>query len=139
VSIEARWRSAAPYILSVLRIVAALMFLSFGTMILFGWPTAMPGGNSAPVMSQTWVGGWLEFAGGVLLALGLCTRPTAFILSGMMAVAYFQFHAPHGPWPAANMGTPAILYCFLWLYFSAAGAGVWSLDALLGKQKAAPS
>lgn len=78
-------------------------------------------------------GGALEIAGGALLMLGLFTRPTAFLMSGMMAVAYFQFHAPQGGWlwPTVNGGTPAVLYCFVWLFFAAAGAGAWSLDAKL--------
>ena len=82
---------------------------------------------------QIWFGGFLEVVGGALLALGLFTRPVAFLLSGEMAVAYFQFHAPGGFWPAVNGGTAAALYCFVWLYFSAAGAGPWSLDARLTK------
>jgi putative oxidoreductase len=67
------------------------------------------------------------------MALGLFTRPVAFLLSGEMAVAYFQFHLPQGFWPNVNGGVPAVLYCFLWLYFSAAGAGAWSLDARRGR------
>jgi len=84
-------------------------------------------------MSQIWIGGVLELVGGALLLLGLFTRPVAFLLSGEMAVAYFQFHAPQGFWPTLNGGVPAVLYTFVWLYFSAAGAGPWSLDAKLGK------
>ena len=92
-----------------------------------------PPGSTAKVMSETWVGGVLEAFGGGLLLLGLFTRPVAFILAGEMAVAYFQFHFPQSFWPVVNMGTPAVLYCFLWLYFSAAGPGPWSLDAMRGK------
>ena len=77
-------------------------------------------------MSQTWIGGVLEFFGGIAIALGLGTRPVAFILSGMMAVAYWQFHAPQNPWPVLNQGMPAILFCFIYLYMSAQGAGDWS-------------
>jgi putative oxidoreductase len=84
-------------------------------------------------LSQLWIGGVLELVGGALLLLGLFTRPAAFVLSGMMAVAYFQFHFPHSFWPTLNNGVPAVLYCFIWLYFSAAGAGPWSLDAKRGK------
>jgi len=83
--------------------------------------------------SQIWFGGFLEVVGGALLALGLFTRPVAFLLSGEMAVAYFQFHAPGGFWPVLNGGVSAALYCFVWLYFSAAGAGPWSLDARRGR------
>ena len=128
-----RWVGLAPQLLSVLRIVAALMFLQAGTMKLFGWPMAMPDGSTASLMTQTGIGGLLEAVGGFLLLIGLFTRPVAFLLSGEMAVAYFQFHAPQAFWPIANQGQPAVLYCFIWLYFSAAGAGPWSLDALRKK------
>jgi putative oxidoreductase len=130
-NVVTRWQGLAPELKSVLRIVAALMFLQFGTMKLFGWPMAMPDGTRLSLMSQVGIGGILEFAGGTLLLLGLFTRPVAFILSGEMAVAYFQFHFPNGFWPIVNQGQPAVLYCFIWLYFSAAGAGPWSLDAAL--------
>jgi putative oxidoreductase len=80
-------------------------------------------------MSQIWIGGVLEFFGGIAIALGFATRPAAFILSGMMAVAYWQFHAPNSPWPTQNQGMPAILFCFIFLYMAAKGAGDWSLDA----------
>ena len=134
-NIIARWKSWAPYLLSILRIVAALMFIQFGTMKLFGFPVGMPpsGTATAEFLTQTWIGGALEVFGGALMLLGLFTRPVAFVLAGEMAVAYFQFHFPQGFWTVVNMGTPAVLYCFLWLYFSAAGAGPWSLDAKRGK------
>lgn len=133
-TIAAGWSSWAPRLKSLLRIVAALMFITFGTMKLFAFPVGMPpDGSTAKVMSETWVGGVLEAFGGGLLLLGLFTRPVAFILAGEMAVAYFQFHFPQSFWPVVNMGTPAVLYCFLWLYFSAAGPGPWSLDAMRGK------
>lgn len=127
--------SMASYLQSVLRIVAAFMFLQAGTMKLFGWPAAMPGGGSVPIMSQMWIGAVLELVGGGLLVLGLVTRPVAFVLAGEMAVAYFQFHAPQGFWPIVNQGQPAVLYCFIWLFFSAAGGGAWSLDALIAKRR----
>ena len=127
--------SMASYLQSVLRIVAAFMFLQAGTMKLFGWPAAMPGGGSVPIMSQMWIGAVLELVGGGLLVLGLFTRPVAFVLAGEMAVAYFQFHAPQGFWPIVNQGQPAVLYCFIWLFFSAAGGGAWSLDALIAKRR----
>ena len=132
-NIFTKWKSCAPYLRSLLRIFAALMFIQFGTMILFGFPVEMPAGSTAKVMSETWIGGVLEVVGGGLLLLGLFTRPVAFILAGEMAVAYFQFHAPQSFWTVVNMGTPAVLYCFVWLYISAAGAGPWSLDARRGK------
>jgi putative oxidoreductase len=79
------------------------------------------------------IGAILETVGGGLILIGLFTRPVAFILCGEMAVAYFQFHFPQGFWPNLNGGTTAVIYCFLWLYFSAAGAGAWSVDARRGK------
>ena len=129
-----KWPTFAPQILSVLRIAAAFMFILVGTSKLFAFPVGMPPDNStAKFMTQIWIGGVLEVFGGGLILLGLFTRPVAFILSGEMAVAYFQFHAPHGFWPIVNGGVDAALYCFVWLYFSAAGAGPWSLDARLRK------
>jgi putative oxidoreductase len=132
-TVTARWTALAPEFRSLLRIVAALMFLQAGTIKLFGWPMASPMGVP-PVMSQVWIGAWMEVLGGALLLVGLFTRPVAFLLSGEMAVAYFQFHYPNGFWPAVNQGQPAVLYCFIWLYLSAAGAGPWSLDATLRRK-----
>ena len=132
-NIAAKWSGLAPQLLSVLRIVSGLMFLQAGTVKLFGWPMGMPGGGSVSLMTQVGIGGLLEVVGGALLLVGLFTRPVAFVLSGEMAVAYFQFHAPQGFWPVVNQGQPAVLYCFIWLYLSAAGAGPWSLDALRKK------
>ena len=124
------WLAWEERLRSVLRIVAALVFVTAGTMKLFAFPSGIPpAGGTAPFPSQVWLGGVLEVVGGGLLVLGLFTRPVAFILSGEMAVAYFQFHAPGSFWPTMNNGVSAVLYCFLWLYFSAAGAGPWSLDA----------
>jgi putative oxidoreductase len=132
-NIVAKWKPWSPYLLSVLRIIAALMFIQFGTMKLFAFPVGMPpDGGTAKLMSQTGLGGILEVFGGGLILLGLFTRPVAFVLAGEMAVAYFQFHF-QSLWTVVNMGTPAVLYCFLFLYFSAAGAGPWSLDAKRGK------
>jgi putative oxidoreductase len=110
------------------------MFVLAGTMKLFAFPAGMPpDGRTAAFPSQVWVGGFLEVVKKRLLVLGLLTRPVAFVLSGEMAVAYFQFHAPGGFWPILNGGVSAALYCFVWLYFSAAGAGPWSLDAWRGR------
>lgn len=134
-SITERWVSWAPQILSLLRIAASLMFINAGTVKLFSFPDPMPGGFTAPLLSQTGIGGILEFFGGILLLVGLYTRPLAFVMSGMMAVAYFQFHFPMGFFPSKNMGVPAALYCFVWLYFSSAGAGIWSVDSLLERKK----
>ncbi len=134
--IVAKWSGWAPYLQSVLRIVAALLFIQFGTMKLFAFPVGMPpDGGTAKLMSQTGLGGILEVFGGGLILLGLFTRPVAFVLAGEMAVAYFQFHFPKSFWTVVNMGTPAVLYCFLMLYFSAAGAGPWSLDAKRGRSE----
>ncbi len=93
-----------------------------------------PNGGTVPLMSEAGLGGILEVFGGALVLVGLFTRPVAFILAGEMAVAYFQFHFPHNFWPIINGGTNAVLYCFIWLYFSAAGAGSWSLDAMLRRR-----
>ena len=130
-SLVARWQSRAPQLRSVLRIVTAFLFMQVGTAKLFAFPGAiMPGGGTAPVSSLAGVAGVLEAFGGALILTGLFTRPVAFLLSGEMAVAYFYGHAPQHFWPVLNQGAPAALYAFLFLYFSAAGAGPWSLDAL---------
>jgi putative oxidoreductase len=102
-----------------------------GTSTLFAFPS--PGAQHGPVelFSQIGLAGVLETFGGFLLMIGLFTRPIAFIVSGEMAVAYFQAHVPRGFWPSMNGGTTATLFCFVWLYFSAAGAGKWSVDAKL--------
>jgi putative oxidoreductase len=133
-SVATAWISSAPRFRSILRIMSALLFIPAGTMKLFAWPMGMPpDGGTAKLMSQVGIGGALEAFGGALLLIGLFTRPVAFILSGMMAVAYFQFHAPQGFWPMMNGGQPAILFCFIFLYLSSAGAGPWSIDAMRGK------
>jgi putative oxidoreductase len=129
-----KWTSWAPQLLSVLRIMAAFVFMQAGTMKLFAFPIGMPpDGGTAPLMSQVGLAGILETFGGALLLLGLFTRPVAFLLSGEMAVAYFQFQFPLSFWPIVNNGVSAVLYCFVSLYFSAAGAGPWSLAAKRGK------
>jgi putative oxidoreductase len=125
-SLQTVW---APRVLSILRVVSALIFMAHGTAKLFNFP---PTERPAPeFMSQLWIGGWLEIIGGILLILGLFTRPVAFVLSGMMAVAYWQFHAPQNLHPLLNGGDAAILYCFIFLYLAFAGGGPWSLDTLL--------
>ncbi|MFB6319476.1 DoxX family protein [Saccharicrinis sp. FJH54] len=131
-----KWTSWSPFILGLLRIIAAIMFMMAGAMKLFAFPAGMPpNGETVELLSQMGIGGILEFFGGLLLLLGLYTRPVAFILAGEMAVAYFQFHAPQGFWPVMNNGQTAILYCFIWLYISAAGAGSFSIDALRKKTR----
>jgi putative oxidoreductase len=119
----------------LLRVVAGFLFWQAGGLILFGWFGGMPGGQSVPLMSEIGIGGVLEFVGGLLIIFGLLTRPVAFILSGEMAVAYWQFHAPNGAWPLQNQGVPAVLFCFLFLYMAAQGGGDWSLDALLKRKR----
>jgi putative oxidoreductase len=129
-----RWQGYAPQFKALLRIIAGFLFLLAGTGKLFAFPVGMPpDGGTAAMWSQIWIGGLLEVVGGALILVGLFTRPTAFVLSGEMAVAYFQFHAPESFWPTVNGGVAAVLYCFLFLYFSAAGAGPWSVDAQRGK------
>jgi putative oxidoreductase len=123
------WTNWAPRLLSVLRIVAALLFLEHGLMKLVGFPGAA--GIPDPLPPMILLAAWLETVGGALLALGLFTRPVAFLLAGEMAVAYFIGHFPRGFWPGLNGGEAAILYCFLFLYLSAAGPGPWSLDEAL--------
>jgi putative oxidoreductase len=130
--LSSQWSAWAPQLQSLLRIVAAFMFILAGTSKLFSFPP-MPGGGHVPYLSQIGFGGALEVVGGLLLLIGLFTRPVAFVLAGEMAVAYFQFHFPNGFWPVANGGVGAALYCFVWLYFSAAGAGPWSVDARRGR------
>ncbi|MGH9867008.1 MAG: DoxX family protein [Candidatus Polarisedimenticolia bacterium] len=121
----------------LLRVVAGLLFLQAGGMKLFDWFGGIPAehGGHPPLMSQTWIGGVLEFYGGVAILLGFFTQPVAFILSGEMAVAYFQFHQPGGAWPIQNHGEPAVLLCFIFLFFAAHGAGGWSVDGFLRRRR----
>ena len=134
-------RSRSPWtdrMLSILRIVAGLLFFLGGTMKLFGFP---PFPTSAPTITipPMWefhLAGILETYLGAAFTLGFLTRPIAFVLAGEMAVAYFQIHFPMSVWPTVNWGTPAILYCFLFLYFVFAGAGPWSIDSLIARRSA---
>jgi putative oxidoreductase len=121
--------------LSILRIVAGSVFITFGTMKLAGFPPLPPGMKPFELVSQMGLAGTLEIVGGLLILLGLLTRPVSFVLAGEMAVAYFQGHFPQSFWPTTNMGTPAILYCFIFLYFVFAGAGPWSVDAMIARSK----
>ena len=121
--------------LSVLRIVAALVFITFGTMKLFNYPPLPKGMPPIQLVSQLGLAGILESIGGSLILIGLFTRPVAFLLSGEMAVAYFQIHYPQSFWPTTNMGAHAILYCFFFLYLVFAGAGTWSVDAMIARSK----
>lgn len=124
VSWAAEW---APRVLSVLRIVVALLFIEHGTAKLFGFPEPRPTGSPA-MFSMVWFAAVLEAGGGMLVLFGLFTRPVALLLSGEMAVAYFMAHAPRNFFPLINGGDSAILYCFVFLYLAVAGPGPWSLD-----------
>ena len=124
------WR---PKFLSVLRILTALLFMEHGLMKLLQFPGPQPG-VPHPLPAILVAAAWIEIVGGVLIALGLFTRLTAFICSGEMAIGYFMIHAPQGFYPALNGGEAAVLYCFVFLYFVFAGGGEWSLDALMRKR-----
>ena len=123
--------------LSIFRIVAGLVFMTAGTMKLFGYPPSPVPIPPFSLFSEIGIGGILEFFGGLAIALGIFTRPVAFVLAGEMAVAYFQFHFPQSFWPTVNMGIPAIMYCFFFLYLVVAGAGEWSIDAMIARRQAA--
>jgi putative oxidoreductase len=122
--------------LAVFRIVAGLIFLSAGTMKVFGYPPGPPDMPPFDPLTQVGFGALLEVVGGLAIVLGLLTRPVAFVLAGEMAVAYWQFHAPASIFPTVNQGIPAVLYCFLFLYLTFAGAGAWSLDAWIARSRA---
>lgn len=116
-------------LLSLLRIVTGLLFIAHGTTKLFNYPVTPYFTEPVPLFSFMGLTGLLELAGGALIILGLFTRYVAFILSGMMAIAYFMAHAPQSLYPIVNQGELAILFAFVFLYLAAAGAGPWSLDA----------
>jgi len=125
-SFVGRW---SPRLLSLLRIVAAFMLTAHGTQKLFGFPSARA--TETVLLSLTGIAGLLEAVGGALLLIGLFTRPVAFLLSGLMAFAYFLAHAPHGFWPLLNRGELAALYSFVFLYLAIAGGGGFSVDRVL--------
>jgi putative oxidoreductase len=129
---EALGQSWAPMLLSLLRIMSGLLLLQHGTRKLLQFPAPQP---NFVLNSMGGYASFIELAGGILLVIGLFTRPTAFIASGMCAVAYFYAHAPRDFYPTLNGGELAVLYCFVFLYIAAAGAGPWSLDALIKKRK----
>ena len=120
--------------LSVLRIITAFLYMQHGAQKLFGF-FLTPEKHAFPLFSFMGLGGVLEFFGGLLVLLGLFTRPVAFILSGQMAVAYFMVHAPKGFWPILTGGDLAAQWCFVFLYLAAAGGGVWSLDYVLRRKE----
>jgi putative oxidoreductase len=129
--VSAFWSKWSPVLLSLLRIVTAFLFMQHGAQKLLGFPGA--GDHKVELMSLMGFAGCLELIGGGLLLVGLFTRPVAFVLSGEMAFAYFMVHAPQGFWPLLNQGDAAVLFCFVFLYLSAAGGGPWSLDRALRK------
>jgi putative oxidoreductase len=120
----------APEALAILRIVTGVLFVHSGIAVLFNIPASTfppPPPGMATLMT---IAGILELVGGALIFLGFLTRPVAFILCGMMAVAYWGFHVPMNPWPTNNLGVAAILYCFIFFYFFFAGPGAWSVDGI---------
>jgi putative oxidoreductase len=117
-----RWQ---PQLLALLRVVVGLLFLEHGLSKFFGFPVPFPVQPLPPLLIAA---GAIELVGGLLITMGLFTRLAAFIASGEMAVAYFMGHFPKSPWPVANMGEGAILFCFVFLYLAAAGPGAWSVD-----------
>jgi putative oxidoreductase len=123
----------SPRVLSLLRIIAALLFMEHGLMKLFDFPGPQPGAPD-PLPTMLLAAAWIEVVGGGVIALGLFTRAAAFVCSGQMAAAYFMAHASKGFWPALNGGDGAILFCFIFLYLVFAGAGPWSLDAIVRKR-----
>ena len=125
------WTSLRPHFLSALRAMTGLLLLQHGTTKFLSFPPTQMSGASDPISLAS---GSLELVGGALIVVGLFTRPVAFILSGFTAVAYFMAHAPSSFYPIVNQGELAILYCFAFLYLSAAGAGPWSLDAIIRKK-----
>ncbi len=124
------WSSRA---LAALRIVAGLLFLAHGVIKVFGFPAGAEPGQQE-LLSLFGIGGVIELITGLLLILGLFTRPAGFIASGQMAVAYWMFHFPSSPYPAVNGGDAAILYCFIFLYIFTAGPGAWSIDNRTAKR-----
>lgn len=124
----AKW---SPQVLSVLRIITGFLFLWHGTQKLFGFPPSEFKGEVPAFI--TYGAGGLEFVGGILIMIGLFTRPTAFIMSGLMAVAYFMAHGLNAFLPIVNKGELAVLYCFVFFYLFFAGGGAWSLDNLIRK------
>jgi putative oxidoreductase len=120
-----RWQAQLQ---ALLRIIAALLYLEHGTAKLFHFPVPQPGAPD-PLPTMLLAAAVIELVAGILMTLGLFTRLAAFVAAGEMAVAYFIGHFPRGFWPVENMGDPAILFCFVFLYLAAAGPGAWSVDA----------
>ncbi len=135
VDIVNRWHEMASQLRSVLRLFASFTFMLHGTSKLFAFPAGSGKGGTVQLISEIGLAGVLEAFGGGLLFIGLFTRPVALLLSGEMAVAFFQVHFPRSFWPTVGGGELALIYCFLWLYFSAAGAGTWSVDAFIDRNR----
>ena len=132
---EETYASATRVTYAALRVVAGLLFMMHGGQKLLGWFGGVDGqGATVQLMSLFGLAGVLELVGGILIILGLFTRPVAFILAGEMAVAYFMGHVPRGFWPLQNQGEPAVLFCFIFLYMAAVGAGEYSLDAKMRRR-----
>jgi len=131
-AVESLNTRVAPWLLSLLRVVSAFLFMQHGGQKLLGFPA--PPNNPVELMSLIGLAGALELFGGVLLLVGLFSRPIAFVLSGMMAVAYFMVHAPQDFWPMLNGGELAAMYSFTFLYLAFAGPGPLSLDRLFGSR-----
>lgn len=127
---------AAPITHALLRIVAGLLFMMHGGQKLFGW--FAEGGGMGALSPQMMIAGWLELIGGILVMIGLVTRPVAFLLAGEMAFAYFMAHLPQGVWPLENRGEPAALFCFIFLFLAGNGAGIWSVDSALARRRHHP-
>lgn len=118
----------------LLRVVSGLVFFQAGAAKMFGWFGGMPGGGTVPLLSQIGIGGTMEIVIGILMMLGLFVRPAAFLASGEMAVAYWQFHAPQSRWPIQNQGVGAVLLCFIFLLFAVTGGGAYALDSMRGRR-----
>ena len=133
------WRATLPGLtLLALRVISALVLFEHSTVRAFGFPANpdRPFRGAPDPFTRPWFATVLELVGGTLIILGLFTRPTAFVLSGLMAVAYFLAHAPEHFFPIINRGEPAVLLCFIFLYMSTAGAGPYSVDAALARKRA---
>ena len=133
---EDRLRQSAPTVLSIVRIIVGLIFMEHGTQKFLSFPAGDMAGMGLGLSNLGAYAGIIELVAGALIALGLFTRPAAFLASGTMAVAYFYAHAPKNFFPVNNMGDAAILYCFIFLYFVFAGPGPLSLDAKLRGSRA---
>jgi putative oxidoreductase len=136
-TLPSRWQSRSDILLGLLRLITGFLFIQYGSAKLFAFPGSMsPDGSTVDPMSLMGLAGVLELVGGGLFLAGLFTRPIAFVLSGEMAFAYFIGHASQGFWPLLNQGVAPILFCFVFLYFSAAGPGALSLSRALRRSNA---